>query len=203
MTGLRRVVVEGRGLLVEGGGVGEPVVVAGPARLVGQQVRAQPDQRADGGVVGVGVVAGGDERAQLGEAGLGVRVPLLVRLPCPEDQFGQDRRDGGGRAGGRCGDRGGRGDIVEAAGAQGQFQRVEERSPVEAGPAAVAVGGGPVAGVEAGGEVVRAAPHLGVQAGHRPGAAGPSGGGQFTVAEVLDALEEHVHAGEEVELVQR
>ena len=203
VTRLPGVVVQGRGLLVEGGGVGELVLLARPVRLFGQQVRAQLHERAHGRIVGVGVVAGGHERAQPRPAGMCVRVPLLVQRPGLEDEFGQRVGDGGGRTGGGRGNRGGRGHVVEAAGAQGQFQRVQERGTVEAGPAAVGVGRGSVAGVEAGGEVVGAAAHLGAQAGHRPGAARVSGGGQFAVAEELDALEEDLHAGEEAEQVQR
>ncbi len=197
------VVVQARGLLVEVGGAGVVVLLSGPARLVGQQVRAQPAERAHGRIVGVDVVAGADECAQPGPADLCLRVPLLLQLPCPHDEFGQCLGGVGRGAGGGCGDGGGRGHLVEAAGAQGQFQRVEERGAVEAGPAAVGVGRGSVAGVEAGGEVVGAAPHLGAQGGHRPGAARVSGGGQVAVAEQLDALQQDLHAGEEVRLVQR
>lgn len=188
---------------MQGGGLGELVLLAGPVRVVGQQVRAQQHQRAHSVVVGVDVVAGRDERAHTRPHQPPLRVPLLLQPPCVRDEFGQRLGQGGGRAGGGCGGRGGGGDVVQAAGAQGQLQRLQQRSTLQAGPAALGVRGGAVAGVEAGGEVVGAAARLGAQAGHRPGAARPPGGRQLTVAELLDALQEHLHPGEEVELVQR
>ncbi len=149
------------------------------------------------------VVAGGETGAQLRPAGPRVRVPLFLQCPCAGDQFGQCLGDRGHRTGGGDGDRRGRGHVVEAAGAQGQFQRLQQRGAAEAGAAALPVGRGAVAGVEAGGQVVGAAVHLGTQAGHRPGAARVAGGGQIAVAELLDALEEDLDAVEEVEEFQR
>ncbi len=129
---------------------------------------------------------------------------LVVQRPCLEDHFGDRLGHGGGGTGGGCGNRDvGGGQVVEAAGAQGQLQRVQERGTFDAGLATVAVGAGSVAGVEARGEVVGTVSHFGAQPGHRPGAARVSGRGQLAVADVLDPPEENIHAGEEVEHLPR